>query len=187
MDPKDYNVLHNKVVKFISRNDEFSELMKSRFPKVAEHVTSLKVNPRCSCRRKVFKFIRSNLDDFFQFLSDFDALHPEEKIIDEVLIKKTMAKERDNKEEYNRAERLKRLQERHKNGNVSTKEVIKTNTEVSLRGEVIEITADVHSYKKLIEHLDENNMTFTGINVLESETIDEETGEMKKVWNIFFY
>lgn len=54
-----------------------------------------------------------------------------------------------------------------------------------ISGTVIEIEADPIKYKKLIEHLKDNNQTYKGLNVMDV-TKQTETGETV-VWLVFFY
>lgn len=72
--------------------------------------------------------------------------------------------------------------------NINPQENNQTNNNqpINMIGEIVEIDASHENYTSLLQHAQKNRWIYRGLTILE-KSIKDENGNVKLVWNIFFY
>lgn len=179
----------------IKISPEFASEVKIKYPKIVADVVSFVLNPNCTCRKKVLRhckqyktqinkmaeiFLLTRIDLNINLESAFtNTIEPDKK-------REKMELTPDQKAFL---EKRAKIVDERKNPRPQDKPQQETHIQIStkdLRGEIIEIEPNPAVYKNTLKHIANNNWTFSGISVIETEKTDEK-GKVAVVWLLFFY
>jgi hypothetical protein len=158
------------ILNYISSDEVFSKKLVEKYSALEADVTSFRLNPNCSCKSRIRKFLTDNKDT----LEFFDNWVKENNIKLPEIKPPGPSPEMIKQQEEKKRTVLKTSlpQQEWKN----YKDVI---------GEVVEIEPDPNKYKQLIT-IAREKWLYNGLNVIETAKKDSE-GNDKIVWLVFFH
>lgn len=174
------------VLTMIREIPDFRKQFISKAREIYSDIISFVANPKCTCRRRISKFIEQNKTAIENFYTEFKnncdvSIKQQIKNIEEPNTNndektQNIAKSRENILKERREMREKRERNIPSNHSFNINSVV---------GEVIEIEPDPMNYKEVLGTAKTEKWFYNGISVL--ETFKEEEDEEKPIWLLFFY
>lgn len=161
------------ILHLIETNEQFAHTLGARNSKIEADIISFRLNPNCSCKSKIIKYLEDNKEEqefVLQWIQNSQKASMQQPQVD------TQKLESINKMMNERARMVLK----------PTLPQPEWSKYKDVVGEVVEIDPNPDKYKEMMT-IAREKWFYNGLNVTETLKTDPTTGNEKVVWLVFFY